>query len=82
VSIIDIHDPTNPRIIANLPLMNSVMGPPVNLAITPDSAFGAGCQFARLGQRWRGLEGCSGQQDLCIDLTTSPPVQIATVEAG
>jgi hypothetical protein len=36
VSIVDIHDPTKPRIIANLPLMNSIMGPPVNLAIAPD----------------------------------------------
>lgn len=36
VLIIDIHDPTKPRIIANLPLMNTIIGPPVNLAITPD----------------------------------------------
>jgi hypothetical protein len=36
VSIIDIRDPTKPRIIANLSLMNSITGPPVNLAITPD----------------------------------------------
>jgi hypothetical protein len=27
VSIIDIHDPTKPRILANLPLMNSINGP-------------------------------------------------------
>ena len=36
VSIIDIHDPTKPKIVANLPLMNTIIGPPVNLAITPD----------------------------------------------
>jgi hypothetical protein len=28
--------PTKPRVIANLPLMNTIIGPPVNLAITPD----------------------------------------------
>ena len=44
VSIIDIRDPTKPRIVANLPLMNSITGPPVNLAITPDQQL-AGCQF-------------------------------------
>jgi len=36
VSIIDIHDPTKPRILASLPLMNTIIGPPVNLAIAPD----------------------------------------------
>ena len=37
VSIIDIGtDPLAPRILVNLPLMNSIFGPPVNLAITPD----------------------------------------------
>ena len=37
VSIVDIGtDPLAPKILANLPLMNSIFGPPVNLAITPD----------------------------------------------
>jgi hypothetical protein len=33
VSIIDIREPTMPRIVANLPLMNSITGPPVNRRI-------------------------------------------------
>src|SRR5215469_6417731 len=37
VSIIDIGDPVNPHIVANLPLENSIIGPPTNLAITPDN---------------------------------------------
>jgi hypothetical protein len=36
VSIIDISDPAKPKIVVNLPLMNTITGPPVNLAITPD----------------------------------------------
>ncbi len=40
VSIIDIgSDPGNPRIVADLPLINSVFGPPTNLAITPDGSL-------------------------------------------
>jgi hypothetical protein len=40
VSIIDIGtDPLAPRIVVNLPLMNSIFGPPVNLAITPDESL-------------------------------------------
>lgn len=37
VSIVDIGtNPEAPRIVASLPLMNSIYGPPTNLAITPD----------------------------------------------
>ena len=37
MTIVDIGtDPANPKIVANLPLMNSIFGPPTNLAITPN----------------------------------------------
>jgi hypothetical protein len=40
VTIVDIGtDPANPKIVVNLPLMNSVFGPPTNLAITPDGSW-------------------------------------------
>jgi len=36
ISIVDISNRESPGIVANLPLMNSIFGPPTNLAITPD----------------------------------------------
>ena len=40
VSIVDIGtDPLAPRILVSLPLTNSIFGPPVNLAITPDQSL-------------------------------------------
>src|SRR5512144_3253274 len=37
VTIVDIGtDPANPKIVVSLPLMNSIFGPPTNLAITPN----------------------------------------------
>src|SRR5216683_1135213 len=39
VAVLDISDRLNPRLVASLPLMNSVFGPPVNLAITPDESL-------------------------------------------
>src|SRR4051794_18587378 len=39
VSIVDIKNPGAPRIVASLPLMNSVFGPPTNLAVTPDNSL-------------------------------------------
>src|SRR5258705_516484 len=35
VSIVDLANPENPKIVANLALKNSVLGPPMNLDIDP-----------------------------------------------
>ena len=82
MSIIDIRDPTKPRIVANLSLMNSITGPPVNLAITPDQHLALvanSLDWVKDGEAWKGVPD---NKIYVIDLTTSPPVQIATVEAG
>ena len=56
VSIIDIREPAKPRILASLPLMNTIIGPPVNLAITPTSTWrsspihSTGSRMARAGR--------------------------------
>jgi len=82
VSIIDIRDRVKPRIIASLPLMNTIVGPPTNLAITPDQKLALvanSLDWVKDGESWK------GQPDnklYVIDLTTSPPQQIATVELG
>jgi hypothetical protein len=39
VLIVDLADPLNPKIVANLPLKNSVVGPPVNLDIDPTGSI-------------------------------------------
>jgi len=82
VVIIDIHDPIKPRIVANLPLMNTIIGPPVNLAITPDQHLALvanSLDWVKDGEGWKGVPD---NKIYVIDLTASPPAQIATVEAG
>lgn len=39
VQIIDLANPMKPKIVATLPLENSIVGPPVNLAIAPDNSL-------------------------------------------
>ena len=40
LSVVDIGtDPLSPRILATLPLPNTIAGPPTNLAITPDEGL-------------------------------------------
>src|SRR5262249_57060062 len=82
VSIIDIHDPTKPRIVASLSLMNTITGPPVNLAITPDQHLALvanSLDWVRDGEDWKGVPD---NKIYVIDLSAAPPAHIGTVEAG
>ena len=38
VLIVDLAKPEDPKIVASLPLENSIVGPPVNLAISPNGS--------------------------------------------
>lgn len=83
ISIVDIGtNPESPRIIANLPLMNSVFGPPVNLAMTPDERLAIvanSVDWVKDGENWK---AAPDNKLYIIDLKSNPPRQIATVEVG
>ena len=82
VSIIDIGDPANPRIVANLPLENSVIGPPTNLAITPDNKLALVANSVDVAKDGDNLKTVPDNKLYVIDLTTSPPAVIATLQVG
>jgi len=82
VAIVDISNPEAPKIVANLPMMNSVFGPPTNLAITPDQKLAIvanSVDWQKDGENWKDVPD---NKLYVIDLTTNPPAQIATVEVG
>lgn len=82
VSIIDIRNPTRPRIVANLPLENSIVGPPTNLAITPDGKLALvanSLDEVKDGDSWKNVPD---DKLYVIDLTASPPALIATLQTG
>src|SRR6516225_5427965 len=82
LSIIDISKPDAPRITATIPLINSVVGPPTNLAIYPsgDLALVAN-SLEPVVQGWgRRLE--PDNKVFLIDLKTSPPSVIGTITVG
>jgi hypothetical protein len=83
VSIVDIGtDPANPRIVASLPLQNSIFGPPTNLAITPDGTLALVANSMNWTQEGTGWKPAPDNRVHVIDLTTSPPRQIDTVAVG
>jgi len=82
VSIVDISTPESPRIVSNLPLTNSIFGPPVNLAITSDERLAIVANPVNHVPDGTGWKFVPDNKLYVIDLTTSPPSHIATVEVG
>lgn len=83
VSILDIGtDPANPRIVTNLPLMNSIFGPPTNLAITPDGSLAIVANSMNWVQEGTGWKPSPDNRLYVIDLTATPPRLIDTVTVG
>jgi DNA-binding beta-propeller fold protein YncE len=82
ISVVDITDREAPKILISFPLMNSIFGPPVNLAITPDERLAIvanSVDWIPDGASWK------PQPDTklyVLNLKTSPPSQIGTVEVG
>ncbi len=83
VTIVDIgSDPSNPKVVANLPLMNSIFGPPVNLAIAPNGQIALvanSMEWVPDGGSWK---PSPDNKVYVIDLTTRPPTHIGTVAVG
>jgi DNA-binding beta-propeller fold protein YncE len=83
VSIVDIGtDPMAPTIVVSLPLMNSIFGPPVNLAITPDESLALVANSMDAEKDGAGWKLVPDNKLYVIDLTTNPPALIDTVAVG
>ena len=76
------RQPREPTIVANLPLMNSIFGPPTNLAITPDEQLAIVANSMDWAKDGAALEARAGQQALRDRPHGRARRQIATVEVG
>jgi DNA-binding beta-propeller fold protein YncE len=82
VSILDIKNAAAPKIVASLPLQNSVFGPPTNLAITPDNALALVANSVEAYQDGSAWKTRPDTKVYVIDLKANPPAQVGTVEVG
>src|SRR5690349_22435203 len=73
VLIVDLADPMNPKIAANLQLENSVVGPPVNLDIAPDGSIALVADSVTLVKEGDALKQQLNDKIWVIDLKASPP---------
>jgi YVTN family beta-propeller protein len=79
VSIVDIADPANPKIVANLPLKNSVIGPPVNIDISPDGAIALVADSINVTKDGDTLKNTPDDKVYVIDLKSKKLINTLTV---
>ncbi len=82
VLIVDLADPMNPKIVANLPLKNSIVGPPVNLDIDPTGTIALVADSVTVVKQGEALKTVPDNKLHVIDLKANPPKLVATIEVG
>jgi YVTN family beta-propeller protein len=83
LSIIDISKPATPRIVATIPLDNSIIGPPTNLAITPKGDLALVANSVLDQKKDDGTYApVSDDRVFVIDLKANPPAVIDTLHVG
>ena len=82
VLIVDIKNREAPTIVATLPLMNSVIGPPTNLAITPNETLALVANSVTYQQDGAAWKPAPDDKLYVIDLTATPPKLLTTLQVG
>jgi DNA-binding beta-propeller fold protein YncE len=82
LSIIDMSKPAALRIIATIPLDNTIAGPPTNLAITPSRDIALVACSLKGEAKDNGFATVPDDRLFVIDLKASPPAVAATVTLG
>jgi dipeptidyl aminopeptidase/acylaminoacyl peptidase len=82
VLIVDLANPESPKIVASLPLKNSVVGPPVNLDIDPTGSVALVADSIDVTKDGDTLKQVPDNKIYVIDLKASPPKLAATITGG
>jgi DNA-binding beta-propeller fold protein YncE len=82
VLVVDLANPEEPKIVASLPLKNSLIGPPVNLAFTPDGTLALIADSMDVVMEGGALKNIPDNKLYVVDMASSPPKHINTLVVG
>src|SRR6202166_4634056 len=82
VLIVDLANPESPKIVASLPLKNSVVGPPVNVDIDPTGTVALVADSIDNTKDGDALKQVPDNKIYVIDLKATPPKLAATITGG
>ena len=82
VLIVDLADPVNPKIVANLLLKNSIVGPPTNLDIDPTGSVALVADSINVVKEGETLKQVPDDKVHVIDLKANPPKHVGSISVG
>jgi DNA-binding beta-propeller fold protein YncE len=82
VVIVDVAKPEEPKIVVSLPLENTVVGPPVNMAISPKGDIALVANSIDLVQDGGALKQVPDDRIYVIDMKANPPKLATTIKGG
>jgi DNA-binding beta-propeller fold protein YncE len=82
VLIVDLAKPEAPKIVASLPLENSIVGPPVNLAIAPNGSIALVADSMTVTEENGVRKMVPTDKLFVIDLKANPPKLVQTLTLG
>jgi DNA-binding beta-propeller fold protein YncE len=82
VLIVDLANPEAPKIVASLPLENSIVGPPTNLAISPNGDIALVADSMTVGEDGGTRKMVPIDKLFVIDMKASPPKLVDTLTLG
>ncbi|WP_460447966.1 YncE family protein [Alsobacter sp. SYSU BS001988] len=82
VVIVDLANPEEPKIVATLPLKNSVVGPPTNVAIDPTGSIALVADSVDVVKDGEALKQVVDDKVHVIDLKANPPKIAKTLSVG
>ena len=82
VAVLDLSDPASPKITAQLPLANTVFGPPTNLQITPDGRLGLVANSIVTAEKDGTWAAAPDDTLHVLDMTAQPPKLVETIRVG
>ncbi len=82
VLIVDLANPESPKVVVSLPLKNSIVGPPVNLAIDPTNSVALVADSVDVTKDGDTLKQVPDNKIHVIDMKANPPKLAATITGG
>jgi DNA-binding beta-propeller fold protein YncE len=82
VVIVDLANPEEPKIVVSLPIKNSLIGPPVNVAIAPNGAIALVADSVDVVKEGDTLKQVPDNKLHVIDMKANPPKLAGTISTG
>jgi DNA-binding beta-propeller fold protein YncE len=82
VLFFDLKSPENPRLMGSVKLENSIVGPPTNVAVTPDQSLALIANAVHSEKTEGGWKATPADELFVVDLKASPPKLVQTLKVG